>query len=722
MGKQLDPTSDQHSVLIVDDDRVSRKLAATALGKGGFQVFEVGDGQACLDFFKRHPVDIVLMDFMMPGINGLEACAGLHQMPNGEDTPIVMMTGLHDTKSINQAYAAGAIDFVTKPINFSVLPYRIEFILRAQQSINLVKNNERRLAMVQKISRIGHLEVNIKTHHISVSDGIRNIFDLTEGPCFLSDYLDHIHPDDREDTLTQIDDALNNNLRISLEHRIILTDGTERIIYEESEPSDTDTRLFIAQDITERRQAERDILQLAYYDELTGLPNRSFIKKHLGYVLELSKRYNRIGGVFSVDLDLFQRINDNFGHAAGDELITETAIRLSNCMRQSDCITRSVSTETEAEPNDRQGDTIAHLGGDEFIIILGEIERPEDAAIVARRITHTLSQPFVIEGNQIHITVSIGIGLFPENGDETCILLKNVASAMHHAKSIGRNNFQFYSEQRNLETLENLEMENDLRYAIERHELELHYQPKVSAATGKVLGMEALIRWRHPDKGMIPPFKFIPVAEESGLITEIGHWVIEEACRQTKAWQSEGLPKLRVAVNLSAKQFNDEHITGTITDVLHKTQLSYENLELEITEGILMENCERSNNILLHLKRMGLHIALDDFGTGYSSLNYLKQFPIDTLKIDRSFVVDVTTDPDSAAIGIAIVLLSKSLHLTVVAEGVETEAQLNFFRQHQADQIQGYFFSKPMPANEFKQWVLENKGYSSEFINLYNDL
>ena len=715
--------SSQHRVLIVDDDRVSRKLAATALSKGGFKVFEVGDGQASIDLFKRQVIDIILMDFMMPGMNGLEACAALRQLPNAEHTPIVMMTGLHDTQSINQAYAAGAIDFITKPINFSVLPHRIEFIFRAQQSINLAKDNERRLAMVQKVSRIGHLEVHARTHHIHVSEGIRNIFGLTgNSPEYLSDFLDHIHPDDTDDTLRKIDDALTNNLKLSLEHRIILHNGDERIIYEESEPSSTDDRLFIAQDITERRQAERDIVQLAYYDKLTGLPNRSYIKKHLGYVLELSKRYNRIGGVLSVDLDLFQRINDNFGHTVGDQLITETAVRLSKCMRQSDCITRAVCADGTQDTNDRQGDTIAHLGGDEFVIILGEIDRPEDAAIVARRITQTLSQPFLIEGSEIHITVSIGIGLFPENGDETSLLLKNVASAMHHAKSIGRNNFQFHSEQRNQETLEKLEMENDLRRAIERHELALHYQPKVSTLTGKILGMEALLRWNHPTKGLISPFKFIPLAEECGLIISIGTWVIEEACRQTKAWQREGLPKLRVAVNLSAKQFNDEHITQNITDILQRTQLSYQYLELEITEGILMDNCDHSNAILLHLKRMGLHIALDDFGTGYSSLNYLKQFPIDTLKIDRSFVIDVTTDPDSAAIGIAIVLLSKSLHLTVVAEGVETEAQLNFFRQHQADQIQGYFFSKPMPADEFKQWVLNHTGYSSEFINLYSDI
>ncbi|MBT7445822.1 MAG: diguanylate cyclase [Methylococcales bacterium] len=604
------------TILIADDDRVSRKLAATALRKHQFNVIEAGNGEEGVASFTDHHIDMVLLDVVMPVMDGFEACTTMRKLIEGKHIPIVMMTGLHDTESINKAFAAGATDFITKPINFTVLDYRVEFILRAQESINTSRQNTQRLSLVQDIAKIAYYEIDVEQKMVNLSNAMRDLFQLPYNDvCSLEQLLNIVHKDDQKNITDNLINKLASHEAITVEHRVVLPNERQSIIYQESEATRANIRLVVAQDVTERRKAEADINQLAYFDKLTGLPNRSFLHKHLDYVLDLSKRHQRLAGVFSIDLDLFQRINDNFGHHVGDKIITETAERLSKCMRQSDCVSRPALTPGNNDNAERKGDTVAHLGGDEFTIILGEISRPEDAAHIARRIMSILSAPYHIEEHEIFITVSIGIGLFPDNGENSKLLLQNATSAMHHAKSLGRNNFQFYSKSLNQETMAKLEMENDLRRAMEHNELELYYQPKVCSQTGLPIGMEALIRWNHPEKGLVPPFTFIPLAEETGLIEDIGNWVLREACRQNKAWQDEGMTKLRIAVNLSALQFNDRLI-DSVTSVLKDTQLPYEYLELEITESILMDSCDTSNELLMQLKKMGIHIAVDDFGTG----------------------------------------------------------------------------------------------------------
>jgi len=438
-----------------------------------------------------------------------------------------------------------------------------------------------------------------------------------------------------------------------------------------------------------RQQAEETINHLAYYDALTGLPNRALFNDRLAMALVQAQRHQRKLAVLFLDLDRFKTINDTLGHAMGDRLLQGVAQRLTSCVRE--------------------GDTVARLGGDEFMLLLPGIEHVEDVAKIVQRVLEVLKPSFNFDGQEFHITSSIGIALYPNDSEDAEALLKNADTALHRAKEQGRNNYQFYIPSMNATSFERLILENNLRRALERKEFVLYYQPQVSLLTKRIVGMEALLRWQHPELGLVPPRKFIPLAEETGLIGSLGEWVLQTACAQNKAWQEVGFPPLRVAVNLSAHLFRQQGLVETVARVLKETRLNPHYLELEVTEGTLMENAEATVSTLRKLKEMGVHLSIDDFGTGYSSLSYLRRFPIDTLKIDQSFVWDISSDPDDATIARLIIAMAHSLKLKVVAEGVETEEQLSFLRFHQCDELQGYLFSKPVPAEAFTQLLQEER-------------
>ncbi|WP_139492032.1 bifunctional diguanylate cyclase/phosphodiesterase [Brevibacillus dissolubilis] len=435
----------------------------------------------------------------------------------------------------------------------------------------------------------------------------------------------------------------------------------------------------IAKDVTEQKRAEALFNYLAYHDELTGLPNRRLFTERLMEMLDHAKQHKEKLGVLFIDLDRFKLINDSLGHAFGDQLLQAVAERLESCLPV--------------------GAMVARMGGDEFTLLIPNVDVQEKVTQVAHSIIDSLSHPFFFGGQEFHTTPSIGIAVYPEDGEDTESLMKHADAAMYRAKDQGRNNYQLYSSILDNHTLPRLELENALRKAIERDEFVLHYQPIVDSA-GEIRGIEALIRWNHPEKGMVAPGQFIPVAEESGLIVPMGQWVMRTACRQNKAWQDAGLPKVRVAVNLSTYQFQQKNLVDQVAGVLEETGLSPQYLELEITESIAAHNVEDVQAKLRALKEMGLHISIDDFGTGYSSLSYLKKFPIHSLKIDRSFVGDLTTDNDDATIVEAIIVMAHSLKLGVIAEGVECQEQLDFLRELKCDEMQGYFFGKPMSAEE----------------------
>ena len=440
--------------------------------------------------------------------------------------------------------------------------------------------------------------------------------------------------------------------------------------------------VLTSRDVTQRRIAEERIQYLAHYDTLTDLPNRALMRDRLQVYLAQAQRWQYVVAVLFIDLDRFKLVNDTLGHAAGDRLLQEVARRLAR--------------------STREGDTVARLGGDEFMVIVPNLNHPQGAATVAQKILHALVQPIPIDGQEVFASASIGVSLFPADAGTADDLIRNADTAMYSAKRMGRNNCQFYTADLNAQMQERLAIEHGLRLAEQRNELHLLYQPKIDLSSRGIIGVEALVRWHHPSLGLISPERFIPIAEETGLIVPIGEWVLRTACEKIRDWRDQGI-ELPVAVNLSARQFRQRNLAQTINGILSDTGVPPACLEIEITESDVMENAESAIATLDELKARGINISIDDFGTGYSSLSYLKRFPLDILKIDRSFVRDIAVDSDDAAIVEAIIALARSLDIKVVAEGVESESQVAFLNRSGCDFAQGFLFSPPVRADEIRR-------------------
>ncbi len=446
--------------------------------------------------------------------------------------------------------------------------------------------------------------------------------------------------------------------------------------------------IAIKRNVTEKKAYEKQLDYLAHHDPLTGLPNRLQFSDMLTKCLAQAVRLDQIMAVLFLDLDQFKLINDTLGHSLGDLLLKSVSERLQNCIREADMIAR--------------------MGGDEFTVILSNVASTDAVKATTERIVDALGKPYVLAGQELFVTVSIGVGMYPADGTDVETLVKNADSAMYRAKEQGRNNYQFYTNELNEAATERMHLELNLRRAVERNEFVLHYQPRVDVVTGRIIAAEALVRWRHPEIGLIPPAQFIPLAEETGLIVPISEWVVETACTQNRLWQDKGLDPITIAVNVSARQFRQDGLVEAVKSVLDKTGLAPDYLELELTESVLMHSIDLAVGILGRLKQMGVSISVDDFGTGYSSLTYLKRFPVDSVKIDQSFIRDLTTNPDDAAIARAVIAMSQSLKLNVIAEGVETMEQLMFLRSLECNEIQGYFVSRPVPAEDFEVILAES--------------
>jgi diguanylate cyclase (GGDEF)-like protein/PAS domain S-box-containing protein len=447
--------------------------------------------------------------------------------------------------------------------------------------------------------------------------------------------------------------------------------------------------VHVAKDITAQRRAEQRLQQLAHYDHLTHLPNRTLFFDRLTQALVHAQRHRRVVAVLFLDLDRFKVINDTLGHDTGDRLLQAVAERLRTAVRE--------------------GDTVARFGGDEFALALVDVAEEHDVLQVADKLLHELGRPFGLDGRELFVTTSIGISLSPHDGTDAKTLMRHADAAMYRAKKLGRNNYQRYCPSQDAVTPRRLTLETSLRHALDQQEFLLHYQPKIETASGRVCGVEALLRWQHPEMGLIAPLEFVPLLEETGLIVPVGAWILQTACAQAKAWQLAGLVPIRVAVNLSARQFRERRLLDSVTAALRQGNLDARWLELELTETMLMEQADTTLTSLHDLSAMGIQIAIDDFGTGYSSLSYLTRFPIDTLKIDRSFVRDLTRDSDDAAIIQAIIVMARSLGLTVVAEGVESGEQFEFLRRNRCDEIQGYYFSRPLSTESLTLWLRETQ-------------
>ncbi len=574
----------QPHILIIDDEPIIRLLTSRALEMIGLKTTEAVSGEEGLRLFQEHGADAILLDVMMPGgMDGFETCVKLRQHQASQHVPVLMMTGLEDIGSINHAFEAGATDFLTKPINVSLLGHRVRYMLKASLTTKRLVDSEQRL------------------------------------------------------------------------HR------------------------------------------LAYFDSLTELPNRHFFQEHLQKMISLANRQKLKLGVLFLDLDGFKRINDTLGHHAGDLVLQATGERLRNTLRSSDVFTRPTTTLV--------GDSLARLGGDEFTVLLSTIGLNEDAATVAERIRLCLSESLTINNQELFTTTSIGIAIFPEDGNTADELLKNADLAMYYAKNSGGNTYRYFSTKMTEIAQRRLAVENNLRRAIERDELDLHYQPQLDLETGKYCGVEALLRWSCKELGQVSPAEFIPLAEDTGLIIGIGEWVLRKACQQIKTWQAQGVALNRVAVNVSVIQLLNKDFPSLVKEVLAETRLEPKILELELTESALVSDEISILNVLHKLKKIGVQLAIDDFGTGYSSLSRLKNFPIDCLKIDQSFVGEIGENLVNTSIVSAIIAMAEGMDVKVIAEGVETEVQLAFLKKKQCSEVQGYFLSRPLPAMQAEEFL-----------------
>lgn len=679
----------QPLVLIADDDPSTRLILREVLEQAGFDVIEANDGVDALRCYEHNSPDAVLLDIEMPHLNGFSVCEKIREKETTRKIPICFVTALDDNESVDRAYHVGATDYIGKPIAWPVLGHRVRYLLRACEALDETRGLVLALPdIVFVLDNEGGTLNRVTDTYAKGSGGFRATNDMSF-----------------EDLLPE------NSKTIVREHiRLALESGEPQIYEHHSAHTDvhSETRfvardrqsvLAIVRDVTERKKAELQIYDLAYFDQLTGLPNRQLFSKELDAIIESACKQQREFSILFVDIDHFKRINDTLGSSMGDELLKAVATRLQGCLRSEDHVIRANQDTSE---NVR----LARVGGDEFVVVLRNVGSEDAAGKVASRIAKSLAQPLSCEGHQFVVTPSIGIAIYPQDGETNEELLMNADAAMYKAKTAGRNTFRFYSDTMKVRSLHRLDMENELRRAIDGEHFQLYYQPKVDLASWTVVGVEALLRWKHCKRGWISPADFVPAAEETGLILPLGKWVLQAACRQIREWQHTPLNRISMSVNISPQQVYLDDLVGIVKEAVADTGIRPELLDLEITESLLMRDIEATIEALHRLKDFGVSLSIDDFGMGYSSLSYLKRFPIDVLKIDRSFVQDLHGDADDAAICAAILAMAHSLNLKVVAEGVEFEEQLDFLRRHNCDQVQGYLFSKPLPAKEVEALFL----------------
>jgi predicted signal transduction protein with EAL and GGDEF domain/FixJ family two-component response regulator len=692
-------------VLVADDDAILREIAGATLRDAGFVVQTVASGDAAVGACALRLPDIALLDVEMPDGNGYQACANIRSLPGGADLPIVMVTGCDDTLSIDQAYEAGATDFVVKPINWALLVHRIRYVLRGARTIVDLRFSEQKNAALLKAIPDGIFLVNgrgLIGHCFNAAVGL---MDRPASGFESMRFLDLI-PATAHARATECFEAALRGEAAVFEFASEAEGRPERHFECRYLPNSGGQVLAIVRDVTARKEAQARIHRLAYFDGLTGLPNREWIHDYLSQSLAVASQTNRSLALLYIDLDQFKRINDTLGHETGDALLRQVAERLQVGLNlDGDGEVPAAPPNLRAPGPDGAEPVrgrLARVGGDEFIVVLTGRTDVGQAQGTARRILSILAAPFQQESYELVVTPSIGIAMYPEHGGDAQSLLKNADGAMYDAKAGGRNQSRMYDSSMNARALKRLSLEMELRRAVENSSLEVYYQPKYQTRDLKLIGGEALLRWFHPERGQIPTADFIAVAEETGLIGDIGRWALKRVCRDLCQWRSEGLELPRIAVNLSGRDFMYPEALLRLGDTVTQAQLSPSLFEFELTEGVLMQDAEAGCRSLLALKEFGFALAIDDFGTGYCSLNYLKRFPLDTLKIDRSFVADINNDPDDAAIVRAIIALGHSLDLKIVAEGVSTQAQLKFLQAESCDAIQGFLMSPAIPAGAFR--------------------
>jgi diguanylate cyclase (GGDEF)-like protein/PAS domain S-box-containing protein len=675
-------------LLIVDDNEMNRDMFARRLARKGYAIGLAENAKELLERVKQDAVDLVLLDIEMPQISGLDALKALREHYSQAELPIIMVTAKNQSDDIVTALDLGANDYLTKPIDFPVAVARIGTQLSHKQAQEALKESEERYALAARGSNDGLWDWNLSANVVHFSPRWKAMLGYEEGEMGdkPEEWFDRIHDADRERVKEEIA-AHQNGLtpHFESEHRVLHKEGSFRWML---------SRGVAVHDasgnVLRMAGSQTDITAGKVSDPLTGLPNRLLFIDRVGRLVKHSKRRkDHLFAVLFMDLDGFKMINDSMGHLIGDQLLLGVANRLEKCLRSTDTVARVGETFT-----------VARLGGDEFTVLLDHIKDPSDAKRAAERMMKALAPPFILGGKEVFTSVSIGIALSNPAYEQPEDILRDADTAMYRAKSLGKARYEVFDADMRASVMARLQLETDLRHALERGEFRNFYQPIVALVSGEIAGFEALLRWQHPTRGLLGPIEFIPVAEETGLIRELGWWNLREACRQISEWRT-GLiahSNLTISVNLSAKQFLQPNLVEDIRKLLVELALPPEALKLEITESTVMADPSAAVEMLQQIKSLGIRLAIDDFGTGYSSLSYLHRFPLDTLKIDRSFISVMEEDGEGMEIARSIVPMANNLRLDVVAEGVETIQQVALLKKLECKYGQGYYFSRPLSA------------------------
>jgi len=687
-------------VLLVDDKIENLLVLEKLLSTLPLDIYKATSGQEAIELTLAHDFILVLLDVQMPEMDGYQVLEVMSWDEKTKYIPVIFVTANYrDEQHKLKGYECGAVDYLYKPINEEILLGKIKVFLELDEQKQKLKYLQKRYESILTSAGEGIIELDIQGNFKYVNPAAEKLLSRHSTELINAPFLALLeeNPDDKEqEAITQWEEhpiyktCKLGNIYHKDEAGFTKSDDSTLPIEFTATPlhnelNEVEGIVVVFSDITLRKTVEEQLTSLALYDHLTKLPNRLLFEKNIAQTIARAKRSNKEMALMFLDLDHFKNINDTLGHDVGDMLLKGVAERLQDCVRKSD--------------------TVSRLGGDEFAIILDEITKSEDAGLVAEKIINALGPPFQLDGHEVFASTSIGIAIYPVSGDNSITLTKNADIAMYQAKQEGRNNYRFFTESMNEEIMHKLELIHHLRYAIEKNELFLQYQPQINLKTGKISGMEALVRWQHPSLGVLAPNEFIPISEETGLIQNIGAWTITTACLVNKQWQDKGYEPARISVNLSSSEITNDEVVKIVKEALKKSQLDSKYLEIEITESSLIHSQEKCMSILAQLHKIGIYISIDDFGTGYSSLNYLKRLPVDSLKIDRSFVEDIESDPSDAAIVKAVIALAHNLDLNVIAEGVETQGQAQFLHDYNCDEAQGFLYSEPLTKDKMEAFL-----------------
>jgi diguanylate cyclase (GGDEF)-like protein/PAS domain S-box-containing protein len=693
------------NILLIQDDKKSATAVGAALTNSSDPIFHVEWVRTCAHGVERltllgkqgrqRPLGIaaVLADLSLPDASGLEAFGRLFGA--ARQVPILVLSSEANEADAQMAVKRGAQDYLLEArLDDSLLPKALAGVIDRAANIEALLEEKERAEVTLNCIGDAVIGTNIEGNVTYLNRVAERLTGWPSADAVGRPLGDIFRIIDSESRATVPNSTAPANHEDEIEGLtptciLIRRDGAEAAIEDSVAPihdryGQVIGAVIVFRDVSATRSLSLKLAHLAQHDSLTDLPNRALFNDRLTQAITLARRHHTSLAVLYLDLDRFKQINDSLGHAIGDRLLQSVAMRFSSCIRASD--------------------TVSRQGGDEFVILLSEVAHAQDAAVCADKVIHSLKMPFLLDEHELHVTASVGIVIYPEDGTEVAALLQNADSAMYEAKGRGRNNYQFFRLDLNSSANERQNLEGALRHAIQRHEFELHFQPIINLATGAIAGVEALLRWRHPTLGVVLPTQFIWIAEESGLIVPIGQWVLREACAQAQSWQVDGLPPLRLGVNISAVELRSPEFVPGVAAILAETGFSPRQLELELTETFLLQDSKSTALVVNALKGLGVQLALDDFGTGYSSLSYMRRFPIDALKVDRSFVRDLTTDADDASVVRAVVNMGSSFHMRVTAEGVETQEQLRFLGQNGCSEAQGYYFSPPLTAAGFADY------------------